>query len=96
VHDQVQAGGVDVDELAVPGDAVDEAAGQGAQRRVEGLQGAERRDVDPGDGPVLEPAAQVERETFDLGQLGPATSVGGPGLARFGPGRPGLARSGSG
>ena len=70
MEDQVQAGGLDVEELAVPGDVVDQRALERGQRRVEGLQRAERRDVDLGDGVAVEPAPQVEGQRFHLGQLG--------------------------
>ena len=46
VDHEVQAGGVDVEELAVAGDVVDEGALERLQRRVEGLERAERGDVD--------------------------------------------------
>ena len=70
VHDEVQAGGLDVEELAVPGDVVDQRALERGQRRVEGLQGAERRDVDLRDGVPVQPAPQIEGQGFHLGQLG--------------------------
>ena len=46
VDDEVQPAGVDVEELAVPGDVLDERALERVQRRVEGLQRAERGEVD--------------------------------------------------
>ena len=49
---------------------------QRGQRRVEGLQRAERRDVDAGDRAAVQPAAQVERQAFDFGQLGHGASLG--------------------
>ena len=44
--DEVQPAGGDVEELAVPGDVVDQRALERLQRRVERLQRAERGDVD--------------------------------------------------
>ena len=60
----------------MPGDVVDQRALERGQRRVEGLQGAERGDVDLDDGAVGEPAPQVEGQGFHLGQLGHAASLG--------------------
>ncbi len=77
VDHQVQPGGADVEELPVPGDAVDDQPVEGGQRRVEGLQRAERRDVDAHDRTVGEPTAQVQREAFDLGELGHGSVYGG-------------------
>ena len=76
VQDQVEAGRLDVEELAVPGDVVDHRALERGQRRVEGLEGAERGDVDLRDGVAVEPAPQVEGQGFHLGQLGHAVSLG--------------------
>ena len=76
VHHQVQPGGADVDELAVPGDVVDEAARQRGQRRVEGLQRAERGDVDAGDGrPSSRPRRSSARPSTS-GSSGTRTSLG--------------------
>ena len=75
VQHQVGAGDVDVEELAVPGDAVDHAAGQRGDGRVVGLQAAERGDVDAYDGAAFESTGQVVDERFDLGQLGHARHV---------------------
>ena len=49
---------------------------QGGQRRVEGLQRAERRDVDAGDGASVESTGEVERQSFHFGQLGHSTILG--------------------
>ena len=76
VEAEVQAGGLDVEELAVPGDPVDHRALERGQRRVEGLQGAERGDVDLDDRVPVEPAPQVEGQRFHLGQLGHGASLG--------------------
>ena len=46
------------------------------ERRVEGLQRAERGDVDLRDRAVGEPAPQVEGQRFHLGQLGHGASLG--------------------
>ena len=70
VDDQVRPARGDVEELAVPGDVLDERAVQRVQRRVEGLQRAEGRQVDAGDRAVDEPAPQVQGQRFHLGQLG--------------------------
>ena len=69
VEDQVETGRLDVEELAVPGDVVDQRALERLHRRVERLQGAERDDVDPADGMTVEPALQIEGQRFHLGQL---------------------------
>jgi hypothetical protein len=75
VQDQVGAGRVDVEELAVPGDAVDERTAERGDRRVVGLQAAERSDVDADDGAVAQPLGQVARQRLHLGQLGHGSSV---------------------
>ena len=70
VDHEVHAARVDVEELAVPGHVVDERAVQGVQRRVEGLERAERGEVDPADRRADQPPAQVLDEGFYLRQLG--------------------------
>ena len=62
----------DVEELAVPGDVVDQRAVERGQRRVVGLQRAERGDVDADDRAVGEASAQVLDQRLHLGQLGHA------------------------
>ena len=76
VDDQVDAARVDVEELAVPRDVVDQRAVQRVQRRVEGLQRAERGQVDAADRAADQTTAQVLDEGFDLGQLGHLMSLG--------------------
>ncbi|MDT4864058.1 hypothetical protein FQZ97_988030 [compost metagenome] len=77
VEHQVQAAGLDVEELAVAADVVDEGALDGRERRVVGLERAEGGDVDAAEGTAVEPAPQVEGQRLDLGQLGHGPSVGG-------------------
>src|SRR5918998_1512961 len=50
-------------------DVVDERPLECLQRRVEGLERAERGDVDLGDGASGEPAPQVQGQRLHLGQL---------------------------
>src|SRR6476469_9332298 len=76
VDDDVHAARVDVEELAVPRHVVDERAVKGVQRRVEGLQRAERRQVDAADRAADQTTAQVLDEGFDLRQLGNGGSLG--------------------
>ena len=76
VHDQVQPADADVEELAVPRDVVDQQPLERAQRRVEGLERAERRDVHRRDRVAVEPAPEVEGQGFHLGQLGHPRSLG--------------------
>ena len=64
VQHEVGPGDVDVEELAVPGDAVDQRAGQRGDRRVVGLQAAERRDVDAHDRAAVEAPRQVVGEAL--------------------------------
>ena len=71
----MQAAHVEVEELAVPGDAGDLEAGQGGDRRVVGLQHADRADVDPGDDPADRALAEEPGERLDLGQLRHWTSL---------------------
>jgi hypothetical protein len=78
VEHQVDAGGLEIEELAVPAYVVDERALQRAERRVIGLERAELDEVDLGDGAVAQPALQVEGQRLDLRQLGHAASVGTP------------------
>ena len=92
VEDQVQPLGGDVDELAVPGDVVDLQAPQGRERRVVGLQRAERGELDVGDGVADAALAQEPRERLDLGHLRHGSSV--PGVAgQSGAGRVSACRS---
>ena len=60
-------------------DVLDQRALERPQRRVEGLERAERRDVDRRDGVPVEPAPQVEGQGFHLGQLGHGQSSRLPG-----------------
>ena len=88
---QVQPGGVDVEELAVPGDVLDQRPLERRERRVEGLQRAERGDVDLDDGALVEPAlagrgpglppraARAPAQCISAGQL-VETSRGGSGF----------------
>ena len=75
--DQVEPADVDVQELAVPGDVLDQQPLERPQRRVEGLERAERRDVHGGDRMAVQPAPEVEGQGFHLGQLGHPRSLGG-------------------
>jgi hypothetical protein len=59
----------------VPGDVLDQGPVQRGDRRVVGLQGAERGEVDPHDGAVAQAPAQVLRKRLDLGQLGHRSSI---------------------
>ena len=54
----------------MPRDVLDHQPFERTQGRVEGLEGAERRDVHRRDGVVGEPAPEVEGQGFHLGQLG--------------------------
>ena len=56
----------------MPGDVLDQGPLERGERRVEGLQGAERGDVHLHDRAVGEPALEVEGQGFHLGQLGHA------------------------
>jgi hypothetical protein len=76
VDDQVQAADVEVEELPVPAHPVDQEPLEGAERRVEGLERAERRQVDRRDRVAGQPALEVEGQRFHLGQLGHGRSVG--------------------
>ena len=51
----------------MPGDVLDEEALKRGERRVEGLEGAERGDVDADDRSVGQPASQIEGESLYLG-----------------------------
>jgi len=61
---------LDGEELPVARRPGDDPPDEGLHRRVEGLDGAHRRDVDPRDRAVEGVLAQVVRERLDLGQLG--------------------------
>ena len=65
-----------VEELAVPGHVLDQQPLERPQRRVEGLERAERRDVHRGDRVAVQPAPEVEGQGFHLGQLGHPRSLG--------------------
>jgi hypothetical protein len=75
VDDQVQVAGDDVEELPEPPGSGDLLTVQRGRRRVEGLQRADRGDVDPLDATTDHPLAQVRRERLDLRQFGHATTV---------------------
>ena len=69
VHDQVQAGHVEVEELAVARRADDLQPGQRRDRRVVGLEDRDGDGVDARDHAADGPRTQEGREGFDLGEL---------------------------
>ena len=71
----MEPGGLDVEELAVPGDVVDQRALERLHRRVEGLQRAERHDVDPADGTAVEPALRSRASASTSGSSGTRSSM---------------------
>ena len=70
--------GVDVEELAVPVDAVDGRPLERLRRRVERLEHAERRELDLRDGETVRPLGEEVDERLHLRQLrhGPSLSSG--------------------
>lgn len=69
VYAQVQPVGVDVEELAVPGDTGDGAPGQRGVRRVVGLQDADRDGQDIRDLPPDQLVGQEVPQRLDFGQF---------------------------
>ena len=86
VDDEVQAGDVEVEELAVPAGTGDLEAAERAQRRVERLDRLDRGEVGPRQDAADGVLAQERGQRLHLGQLGHPTIIpeGGP------PSRPGF------
>ena len=69
MEDQVRSATVDVDELAMTSDARDGRADEGLRRWVEGLEDADRAEVDPRDGQAVQSRAQEVDKGLHLGQF---------------------------
>jgi hypothetical protein len=78
VDDEMEFVDGEVQELSTTAHRAEEESPQGADRRIERLQGSERDDVEASDGTPVESSGEVAGKRLHLGQFGHEASLPAP------------------